>query len=506
MLRFSVASSLDSHAAGDVLVVPFYQGEHAPRAAASMEAVLPAALLPPIQRGDFLGKSGEVSVVYCDAVREGRILLLGLGNEDKLDAESARRAFSSASRWCMKQKWVHLTVMAPLWDGVKLEAMLEGLWLPNYIFQGYKSGGDPKERALEEIQFVTDHPDFASHFKEARVLHEAVNLVRDLVNRSADEVTPSYLAATALKMGETLPLVQVETHGKEWITEQGMGLLLAVGRGSAVDPMFIVAKYRGGEEGAPHLVLIGKGVTYDTGGLNLKPTGGMETMKCDMAGGATCLAALRAVARLSIPINLTVVVPATENSIDGKSFKPGDVYRSYSGKTVEMTNSDAEGRLILADAVSYAVRHLRPDLLIDVATLTGAIEVALGSEATGMMSTSDLLAQRLYELGERLGERVWRMPLYADYQERLKSEIADLKSWNGRSASSSVAASFLRAFVPTDLPWAHLDIAGTAYLAEPKHYLPKHGTGTGVRLLVKFCASLVTRPLLGKREQSGVGS
>jgi leucyl aminopeptidase len=230
---------------------------------------------------------------------------------------------------------------------------------------------------------------------------------------------------------------------------------------------------------------VGKGVTYDTGGLNLKPTGSMETMKCDMAGAAACFGVMQALSKLHMPVNVTVVVPTTENSIDANSFKPGDVYTSYTGLTVEMTNSDAEGRLILADGLAYAVKNLHPTQLIDIATLTGAIDIALGVEASGLMSTSDSLSEGLLQAGEATSERLWRMPLFPEYKDRLKSDIADLKSWNGRPAGANVAAMFLRQFVG-DIPWAHIDIASTAYVTDPKKYCPKYASGMGVRLLTQF--------------------
>jgi leucyl aminopeptidase len=244
-------------------------------------------------------------------------------------------------------------------------------------------------------------------------------------------------------------------------------------------------EYKGDSHSKDHTVMVGKGITYDTGGLNIKSSG-MEAMKCDMSGAAACLGTILAACLLKLKINLTVVFPATENCVDANSFKPGDVYRSYSGKTVEMMNSDAEGRLILADALAYASQHLKPTRLIDFATLTGAIDIALGSEAAGMMCNQDELADALLRAGEITAERLWRMPLFDEYRDRLKSDIADLKSWNGRSAGSCVAASFLQAFVGKNIPWAHLDIASTAYLGEAKKYLPKYATGTGIRLMIEF--------------------
>lgn len=268
-----------------------------------------------------------------------------------------------------------------------------------------------------------------------------------------------------------------------------MGLLLAVNRGSDKDPVFIISEYRGAPKSKDHTVLVGKGITFDTGGLNLKPTGGIETMRCDMAGAATVLGILKAVSDLKIKVNLTVVVPATENGIDAKSFKPGDVYQSLLGKTVEVGNTDAEGRLILADALTYAVRHLKPSRIIDFATLTGAMEIALGSEVTGFMSNDDALSDSLVRAGSETFERLWRLPLYEEYKEQLKSDVADIKSIGGRSAGSITAAMFLKEFVD-EVPWAHLDIASTAFLSAEKRYHPKNGTGIGLRLMIEYFENL----------------
>ncbi len=323
------------------------------------------------------------------------------------------------------------------------------------------------------------------------VISEGVYYARDLINSNADEVTPQYFANCARTIAKDYSHVKATILDKAHIQKEGLHLLMAVNRGSNLDPAFIILQYKGDPKSKEHVVMVGKGITYDTGGLNLKPTGSMETMKCDMSGAAACLGAILAVARLKMKVNFSIVIPSTENGIDANSFKPGDVYKSYAGKTVEMTNSDAEGRLVLADALAYAIKKMEPTQLIDIATLTGAIEVALGSEASGLMSTDDKLAEALMKAGETTFERLWRMPLYDEYKERLKSDIADLKSWNGRGAGANVAATFLRAFVDEKIPWAHIDIAGTAFLQEAKKYQPKYAIGVGVRLMLEYLESLV---------------
>jgi len=236
-------------------------------------------------------------------------------------------------------------------------------------------------------------------------------------------------------------------------------------------------------------VIVGKGITFDTGGLNLKPTGGMETMKCDMAGAATVLGVIQAASMLGLKVNVTGVIASTENCIDAKSYKPGDVYEGYAGKSVEIGNTDAEGRLVLADALAYTEKNLKPTRIIDLATLTGAVEVALGNEATGLLSNNDALSDLIASCGGITGERVWRLPMYEEYKDQLKSDVADIKSTGGRSAGCITAAVFLHEFVGKT-PWVHLDIAGTAFLNDGKRYLPKHATGVGVRLLISLLEKL----------------
>jgi leucyl aminopeptidase len=342
---------------------------------------------------------------------------------------------------------------------------------------------------LQKITLISPDKRALELAEETLAICDGVYYARDLINGNADEVTPEYFGLCAHGLDKQFP-IKTTVFDKKRIEKEGLELLLAVNRGSDLDPAFIIMEYKGKPKSSDNTILIGKGITYDTGGLNLKPTGGMETMKCDMSGAAACFGAILAVCNLGLKVNLTVVVPTTENGIDAKSFKPGDVYRSYLGKTVEMMNSDAEGRLVLADALAYACQKLKPSRIIDMATLTGAIEVALGSEASGIMSTDDKLAEGLILAGERTYERLWRMPLYEEYNEKLKSDIADLKSWNGRSASSCVAAMFLKTFVEDSIPWAHIDIAGTAYLSEGKKYQPKYAIGVGVRLIVEYLKDL----------------
>jgi leucyl aminopeptidase len=276
---------------------------------------------------------------------------------------------------------------------------------------------------------------------------------------------------------------------KKELEKEQLGLLLAVNRGSHRDPALILLEYRGNPTSKELIGIVGKGITYDTGGLNLKPTGSMETMKCDMAGAAAVLGIIRTAASLKMKVNLVGVVATTENAIGPESYKPGDVYRSYSGKMVEITNTDAEGRLVLADALSYLQAKYHPTEMVDLATLTGGVVVALGEEVTGFFANEETLAKALFQAGEKTHERLWRLPLYSEYRELLKSTIADIKNSGPRKASPIQAGIFLKEFVSEKIPWAHLDIAGTAYLEKPKGYNPTHATGVGVRLLIEWLSS-----------------
>ncbi|HOP41443.1 MAG TPA: leucyl aminopeptidase [Geobacteraceae bacterium] len=322
---------------------------------------------------------------------------------------------------------------------------------------------------------------------EARLLCEAVRFARDLVSQPGNVATPSWLAEKALEMAA---LFDIPCHvwDREEIERHGMAALLAVARGSRRQPRFVTFEYRGAAGGKKPVVLVGKGITFDSGGISLKPREGMERMKNDMAGAAVVMGVMMAAASLKLPVNLVGLIPLAENLPDGNACKPGDVIRSLSGKTIEVVNTDAEGRLVLCDALHHALNY-RPAAIIDVATLTGACVVALGNLATGLLSNDDALARSLRKAGAATGESVWQLPLWEEYGDLLKSDIADMKNSGGPPAGTITAAWFLKNFVGTTR-WAHLDIAGTAWEEKGRHYLPKGATGTGVRLLVEYLRGL----------------
>ncbi|MGZ3633631.1 MAG: leucyl aminopeptidase [Parachlamydiaceae bacterium] len=491
-MNFTALSQLKQRKPADLLILPFFQKD---------KQAVPSAHFPefeslyslPIGAKDFTGKEGEVLILYVNHKQEKRIALLGLGDPKKLTIEILRRAYAAVTTKSIATKLKSINLVLPTLKGFEskeiLSGITEGMLLVNYQFSQLKPETIKSSPVslIQEICFISSikPAEVLAIAKKHLVICTAIYLARDLVNGNADDVTPQYLAQFAKHLAKTLPHTQAKILTKKELQKEKMGLLLAVGRGSACDPVLITLSYLGNPKSKEHLVLIGKGVTYDTGGLNMKPTGGMETMKCDMGGAATALCTLHAAATLKLPVNLTVVVPSTENAVSANSFKPGDVYISHSGKSVEIGNTDAEGRLILADALSYAVKKLKPTCLIDFATLTGAIDIALGPEASGLFSNDDRLAAQLFEAGQETFERVWRMPLYPEYRENLKSEIADIKNVGGRSAGSILAALFLSEFVG-DIPWAHLDIASTAFLSANRRYHPKFATGIGIRLMIYF--------------------
>jgi leucyl aminopeptidase len=331
-------------------------------------------------------------------------------------------------------------------------------------------------------------PDVLSRVTDAvargRILGEATNLARDLANEPGNTLTPREFAKRAAAIASEAG-VRVEILDEDKITELGMGLLLGVARGSSEPPRVIVFRYDPpGAPEKPVLGLVGKGITFDTGGISIKPAEGMERMKDDMSGGAAVACAMRAIAQLQAPMRVIGVVPATENMPGGRAIKPGDILKSAAGKTVEVINTDAEGRLILGDGLWYA-RQLGATHLVDVATLTGAVVVALGKTTSGLFGAPDEWVERVRKVAERAGDRAWPLPLYDDYREQLKSEIADMMNTGGRPAGSITAAMFLKEFTD-NLPWVHLDIAGTAWVDDAKPFLPKGPSGVAVRTLAEL--------------------
>lgn len=491
MMDILAIQGLEKRPDSDVLAIPFFQdGEKVVFALQSQP--LKKTLKVPLNTGDFKGKEGEILWIYTEG-KEQRIALLGLGKKKKVTVEGLRRAYSSLAKGCLSRQLKKLTLLMPellsLTEKEQIEGIAEGLLLTNYNFVGLKKSIKEKLSLIQKVYCIDLSSKGLAIAKRCAQVCEGVYLARNLVNGNADDITAQFLSEQAMGIAKKYPKTRATVFKKKRLEKEGFGLLLAVGRASRNDPALILLEYKGNPKSKEHVVLVGKGITYDTGGLNLKPTGSMETMRSDMAGAAVVLGVLQVIAALKLKRNVTVVIPTAENCIDANSYKPGDVYVGYAGKSVEIGNTDAEGRLVLADALAYAVRHLNPTYIIDLATLTGAMDIALGSEYIGVFSNHAQLVDLLCNSSESTYERCWQLPLVEEYREQLKSDIADLKNIGGRGAGSIKGALFLEEFV-NGCPWAHLDIASVAYSAESKRYIPKYGTGIGVRLLVDFIHKL----------------
>ncbi len=488
-MDITAVPQLDKRKEADLIVVPCWQEEKGAIPALVCKS-LEHVFKFPIASGDFLGKEGESLFLYTDGI-EKRVVLLGLGKKKGFSEDVLRRSYAALVKPMRSKKMESLNLLVPeihkCQEERAIQLICEGVLLANYSFNQLR-GESLKEASplLKKMTFVGVPASVLTLAKQSSAVISSVHWARDLVNQNADNKSPDVLAAVAKQISKEYPAVKTQVLGKKELEKEKMGLLLAVNRGSIQDPALIIVAYQGNPSSKEKTALIGKGVVFDTGGLNLKPTGSMETMKCDMSGAAAALGTVRAAAALGLKCNLVAVVPATENAMGPNSYKPGDVYTSHCGKTVEISNTDAEGRLILADAISYTQEHLKPTRIIDLATLTGAIVVAIGEEMSGLFCNDEALAVALIEAGERSSELLWRMPLFQGYKEMLKSPIADMKNSAGRKGGSIIAALFLEAFVKEGTPWAHLDIAGAAFLEHPKGYNPTQATGVGIRLLIEL--------------------
>jgi leucyl aminopeptidase len=441
--------------------------------------------------GEFRGKLYEL--FFTPAARQGwkahRVALVGAGPRKEFTTERLRRIATTAGLAARQRRVTTVALLYREHPGIEAplaaQALAEGLILANYNGGSYKTGDEPRgwvERA--EVVMPSGARSLEDAVERGRILGECSNMARELANEPSNTLTPRVFADRAAALAKAAGL-KVDVLSERRIEELNMGLLLGVARGSVEPPRVIVLTHEpNGAPAAPVLGLIGKGITFDTGGISIKPAENMDRMKDDMAGGAAVIAATIAAARLNAPVRIVAVVPATENMPSGTAVKPGDVLRGASGKTVEVLNTDAEGRLILGDGLWYA-QQLGATHLVDVATLTGACIVALGKSTNGLFANHDGWRDVVLRATERAGDRSWPMPTYADYFEQLKSEIADFTNTGGRPAGAITAALFIKEFA-NDLPWAHLDIAGTAWADEPKPYQPKGATGVAVRTLAEL--------------------
>jgi leucyl aminopeptidase len=442
--------------------------------------------------GEIQGKPFEMTLVHHPAgMRAKRLLAAGAGKLDKFTAAGLRRVTSAAIRH-LKGKSVReaaIFLEGPYQDGEFAAAAAEGAVLGDFEPDRYKTDKDKQGKTMERFAVLAEGgPHLDAAVERGRVIAESQNFTRELVNEPANRLSPLKLAERARAMAAEFGL-EFEVLDRDRMQQLGMGSLLGVAQGSAEPPALIILRYRPAQvpPDSPHLGLVGKGVTFDTGGISIKPSDGMEKMKYDMAGGASMIGAMRAIAQLHAPIPVTALIPAVENMPGSRAQRPGDIVTSYSGKTIEVLNTDAEGRLILADALSYA-RTLGCTHLVDAATLTGAIVVALGHYNVGLFANDDALRERIMAAAHAAGEKMWPMPLEDDYKEYLKSAFADIPNVGARYGGAITAAMFLKEFAdPT--PWVHLDIAGTAWLDDAKPFAAKGPTGVPVRTLVRLATS-----------------
>lgn len=451
---------------------------------------------------EFQGRSEEMLALYrLPEVAAVRVFFFGLGKSADVSAESLRAFAGRAVKACIRQNLDRLTIAVPAAEKtgldrtVLLAALLEGAFLGNHRFDRYKDPEELRHAPLKQIDFLTTAAvceKFSALPKKIEILCSGTCSAREWVSTPPNDKRPERFCRDIVQAAEKENL-KVEVLGAEALEAQGFGALLAVAAGSDSRPSLVILEHR--PAGAQKTVaLVGKGVTFDSGGLNLKPGEAMDTMKTDMSGAAAVAATLLTAARLDMPVAVVGAIPIVENMPAGNATRPGDIVRSYAGKTIEIGNTDAEGRLILADAMAYVAEKFQPQIMIDLATLTGACVVALGEKMAGVFSEDDALAEAVAASGTATFERCWRLPMPADYKDQLKSDFADLRNiGNTRWGGAVTAALFLSAFVQ-NTRWAHIDIAGPAYIKKSEAYCEAGGTGFGVRLLCHWLETFVSEP------------
>ncbi|MCH7633122.1 MAG: leucyl aminopeptidase [Proteobacteria bacterium] len=493
-----IAFSDPSYARTGALAVGVFDGPSLTAAGKALDKKTGGALGRAIAASRFKGGKGQVlSLLAPEGLKASRLLVFGLGKADEADDLVLQEAGGGivANLATAGDKVANVLVERPPKSKLKLADcaanLAYGARLRSYRFDKYRTKEKEEDKpTLETLTFMVKEPAAARRaFARLDSIAEGIFFTRDLVSEPANVIYPETLAREARRLGRYG--VRVEVLDANRMKQLGMGALLGVAQGSARKPRVVTMRWNGAAKGARGkrpIAFIGKGVTFDTGGISIKPSGGMEDMKYDMAGAATVIGLMRTLARRKAKVNAVGVVGLVENMPSATAQRPGDVVKSMSGQTIEVINTDAEGRLVLADMLCYCQRRFKPSLMIDLATLTGAIIVALGHEHAGLFSNDDKLAEQIGAAGKKVGETVWRLPLGEAYDKQINSAIADMKNvGSGRGGGSITAAQFLRRFVD-DTPWAHLDIAGVAWSKKDAACVPKGGTGFGVRLLDRFVA------------------
>ena len=481
-MKIAARDAKETDLSCDALILPVFEGEGM-EAYAEIDRALDGLPSRIMASGEFRARHGRVFTLHTfGKIKPQRILFAGLGKRTEATREKTRQSGGKAAT-CLREAGARQIALStrtfPL-PGLPPDDFVEGALLSQYRFGAYKK--EENEKGIEGLVILSKE-DWKERIFWLEQVEAGTSFARDLVNTPANDMTPTALAEAALGLKKA----KVRILEKKEAEKLGMRAYLSVARGSAEPPKFIVVSYE--PRKVPPVALVGKSITFDSGGISIKPSEGMEKMKYDMAGGAAVLGAIKAASELELPVSIIGVLPATENLPGGSASKPGDIVRAMTGKTVEIINTDAEGRLVLADAIGYVKKFHPGAPIIDIATLTGACSIALGNEAIAMMGNDDGLMARIKAASEDTGEKVWQMPLYEEYKEYMESDAADLKNSGGRSGALVTAGWFLKEFAGTT-PWAHLDIASTAWTDKDRAYLPKGATGIGVRLLLSYLKNL----------------
>ncbi|MEM4389556.1 MAG: leucyl aminopeptidase [Candidatus Micrarchaeia archaeon] len=491
-MRVVVKKSNADVVADAALVLTCFQGTSAPEMRCGTIAPLIARL---IESGEFGGKLLQTALIHTEGKHpSARILLVGLGKKEEFYRDIIRQAVTKAVHFLSDIGVKSFSIALPPADIPPEDSaacIAEGAILANYSFTSFKTPEkeEPKKE-IDEVTIIVGEKEraVADSVSRAVITAEAANYARELANTPANIATPAYMAGVARRLAKECKL-KISVYGKEQLRKMGFNALLSVASGSAQPPYLVVLEHNAGK-GLPSICLVGKGITFDAGGISLKPSEGMEKMKWDKSGACAVLGVMRAVSRLGLPLHVIALLPFTENLPSGKASRPGDIVRAVDKKTIEIVNTDAEGRLILADTIAFACQKFKPRALIDIATLTGAVLVALGSQCAAVLGDSELVGP-LKAAGEATHERLWELPLWKDYFEYMKSANADIANISQyKEAGTITGAVFLKKFVPEEVKWAHIDIAGVAWMERDRHYWRKgSATGFGVRLLTKFLES-----------------
>lgn len=476
-----------------LLVIGVFEGEHDFSQSKELDPAVFASIRESLETKEFRGTFGSSVLVYT--LGKGpmkKIILLGLGKREKFADEGARICAGKAAQKAKELGVKEFSILqfSNLDEGL-IEAMTEGASLALYTFDRYKaadSSKDPPAKVQEVTILVnSESPKFQSIAERTSLVVDAVNFCRDIGNMPPNDCSPAQLAGIASSLAQDTGMKSRIIDRYE-LENMGMGGIVAVGKGSNNPPKLIILEYNGAPSDQKPYLLVGKAVTFDTGGISIKPGEKMDEMKFDKCGGCTVLAVMHAAASLKLAVNIVAIVPSVENMPSSTSYRPGDIIKMYNGKTVEVLNTDAEGRMILADALAYGIANYSPKAVVDLATLTGAAIVALGSNVAALVGTNKQLTDRLRKVSDKTGEKMWELPLYEEFHEQIKSTFADIRNIGGKPGGAITAAAFLSNFVDS-VPWTHIDIAGTAWTQDgtfEKSYNPKGATGFGVRTLVKF--------------------